>query len=202
VLISETPYFGEAKPPDRTEQICEEHGCEVIKGTWELDHMQRTLGNKMCMDCDWVLGFDSDEMMTAEHMEKLISFLKHDAQADAIGMQEIVYFKTTDWIIDPQSGYEPIIAMRPDVKFTYIRNIDRCFQVYKGDMHHVSWSAPKDIYKKVTNYAHATDFDGGKWYREYYDSYVPEQGKEIIFPAGQRHFCQYAPLPAELQNYL
>lgn len=197
VLISKTPYFGKPSPPDNTEKICRDFGCEVILGEWELDHHQRTLGNQLCSDCDWVITFDSDEMMTSDELTKFIKFLEN-TKAEAVVTKPIVYFKSTDYILDPPSDYMPIIATKPYVEFTYIRNIDRGFAIYEGIMHHVSWAEPKDIQKKVLNYAHATDFDGAKWYKEHYENW---NGGKIILPT-ETFNSKYQPLPEELKRYL
>ena len=199
VLISEKPYFGEPSPPDRTEEICEELGVDVIKGTWDLDHQQRTLGNKMCSDCDWVITLDSDELLTKVSAEYLIEFLKK-TEGRAVVNQPTVYWKTTDYILHPKPSYEPIIATKPDVNFTYIRNVDSPFVKWHGNMHHLSWCAPKDIYKKVTNYAHATDFNGEIWYKTHYENWTEEE-KYAVLPT-ETFAVKKAPLPDELKELL
>jgi hypothetical protein len=199
VLISEKPYFGEPAPPDRTEEICEDLDCEVIKGVWELDHQQRTLGNKMLSDCDWVITFDSDEMMTKDEMEQFISFLE-TAQSDAITCLPTVYWKDINHILYPKPDYQPVIATRPSVEFIYIRNVNCPFQIYPGDMHHLSWCYPKDIYKKVTNYAHATDFDGKQWYVENYVNWNSDSDHACL--PDKTYGVKKQSLPQELADYL
>jgi len=198
VLISEVPYFGEPALPDKTEEICRALGVEIVKGEWPLDHMQRNVGNIMSGCCDWILGFDSDEMITQEDGEKLMDFLKN-AEAEAYGFHPIVYWHNTDYVLSPKPDYNPIMAMRPDVRFTYIRNIDRVFVRCPITIHHLSWCAPKDIYKKVMHYAHATDFDGAKWYKEKYVSWC--EGKVAHLPTGEFETVK-APLPKKLKEYL
>lgn len=195
VLISEKPYYGQDVEPDRTEEICEDLGVDIIKGYWELDHFQRNLGNKMCSDCDWVLGFDSDEMVTDEEFKHLKSFLE-TTDKKAVSVRPEVYWKTTDYILDPKPEYAPVIAMRPDVRFTYIRNVDAECDLWTGTMHHLSWCAPKDILKKVRHYAHADEFNADEWYKQHYENWKP--GEPVIFPdskyqAIERH------LPEELK---
>lgn len=198
VLISEKPYFGEAAEPDRTEEICEDLDVSVVKGVWELDHFQRNVGNRILSHCDWVLGFDSDEMMTRKELETFINFLE-TTDAQAVSIQPIVYWHDTNYILDPIPEYTPIIAMRPNVRFTHIRNIDVPHVKYNGDMHHLSWCSPKDIYKKVTNYAHATDFDGKAWYNQHYKTWKPNQ--PAVLPDKIYQVIK-KPLPKELNEYL
>ncbi len=199
VLISEKPYFGEQSPPDRTEEICDDLGCEIVKGNWHLDHDQRTLGNQLCSDCDWVFTFDSDEMMEARQIERLIRFTEK-CPVPAIGVTPEIYWHDIDHVLSPKPEYQPIIMMKPSVKVVYIRNIDSPYVHSTVDMHHLSWAAPKDIYKKVTNYAHATDFDGKKWYKENYENWTPDM-KTANLPTGSFEVKE-SPLPKELRDYL
>ncbi len=198
VLISEKPYFGEPSPPDRTEEIADSLGAEIIKGTWSLDNFQRTLGNSLLNDCDWVFTFDSDEMMTQDELKKLILFLQN-LEIPAVAVQPEVYWKTTDYRLRPIPAYTPIIATRPTVRFTHIRNIDSPYVLWKGEMHHLSWCAPKDIHKKVTAYAHAPEFDGEAWHREKYLGW--EEGQPVELPDSIFEAVRN-PLPEELKQYL
>ena len=199
VLISEKPYFGEESPPDKTEEICEDLGCEIVKGNWKLDHEQRTLGNKLCSDCDWIFTFDSDEMMEARQIERLIRFTEK-CPVPAIGVTPEIYWHDIDHVLTPRPEYQPIVMMKPYVKVVYIRNIDSPYVHSTVDMHHLSWAAPKDIYKKVINYAHATDFDGDAWYKEHYANW--HDGMETAtLPTGSYGVAK-SPLPKELRDYL
>lgn len=198
VLISEKPYFGEESEPDRTEEICNDLGAEVVKGVWPLDHHQRTLGVLLCQDADWIITFDSDEMMTESEMNQFIEFLSK-TDAPAVACRPEVYWRTTDYRLRPIPDYAPILAVRPSVRFNYIRNIDSPFDLYTGTMHHLSWCNPKDIYKKVINYAHATDFDGEKWYKENYLTW--QEGQKAKLPTEEFDVIKQ-PLPKELEEYL
>ena len=109
VLISERPYFGKYSPPDRTEEIAIGLGANVIKGTWSLDNFQRSLGNSLMDDVDWVLTFDSDEMMTKDDLKKFISYLQ-DVDAPAVIARPEVYWYSTDYRLRPIPDYAPVIA--------------------------------------------------------------------------------------------
>lgn len=198
VLISEEPYFGEPSPPDNTEAIANALGAQVVKGTWPLDHHQRNVGVQLCQDVDWIITFDSDEMMTRDELDAFIKFLG-ETPMPAVAVKPEVYWKTTDFRLRPKPDYTPILAVRPEVAFTYIRNINSPYALWEGDMHHVSWCAPKDIYKKVIHYAHATDFNGHSWYHE---KYVPwKEGETAKLPTGEFTVIK-KPLPEELQAHL
>lgn len=202
VLISEKSYFGDTKDNGETVKICDKLNVETVTGFWKLDHFQRSLGNKLVGDCDWVMTLDSDEMIDAENMNKLIKIME-EAPKDvyAIGVRPEVYFKTTDYVLRPIPDYIPIIATRPYVQFPYIRNIDHPFSLQDVTMHHISWCAPKDVYKKVTCYAHATDFDGKNWYDKHYKDVVPSDGLTIELP-NSMYTLKYQPLPEELKKCL
>lgn len=198
VLISEKPYFGETSKPDRSEEICLDLGCDVVKGFWELDHFQRNLGNQMCSDCDWVFTFDSDEMMQHGEIERMIRFTEK-CPVNAIGVRPEIYWHDIDHVLVPKPEYEPIVMLKPSVKFWLIRNIDCSYLRSSVDMHHLSWAYPKDIYKKVTNYAHASDFDGAKWYKEHYVNW--KEGDKAVMPFLTCDVIR-KPLPQELRDYL
>ncbi len=200
VLLSEKPYFGEGGEPDATEEIALDLGADVVKGTWDLDHYQRNLGNNLLSDMDWILTFDSDEMMTAEDVKKLITFL-HQTKEDAILIKPEIYWRTTDYRLRPHPSYCPPIAMRPNVRFTHIRCIDSPYEIWNGgEMHHLSWCEPKDIKKKITCYAHALEQDWATWYKEKYLKW--KEGDMVEFPYGENHTAEYNPLPRELNEYL
>jgi glycosyltransferase involved in cell wall biosynthesis len=199
VLISEKPYFGEDSLPDRTEEICNELDCEIIKSNWKLDHFQRNTGLQTLKEYDWVFTFDSDEMMEYSEIERLIRFTEK-CTTPAIGVTPEVYWHDIDHVFSPRSEFQPIIMVKPNVKFSYIRNIDSPYICSSVDMHHLSWCAPKDIYKKVTNYAHASDFDGKKWYKENYENWDLNSGKAVL-PTGVYTVIKKS-LPEELRKLL
>lgn len=198
VVISEKPYFGEPSPPDRTEDICEDLDCEVVKGEWSLDHFQRNVGNDLCEGSDWVFTFDSDEMMESEEIEKLIK-LANEKNPDVICVRPEVYWRTPDYVLRPIPDYAPPIMMKPEVRFTYIRNVDHPWVIEDVKMHHLSWCDPKDIYKKVTNYAHATDFNGKIWYNTHYKNW--KKGQMAILPTDSFN-VEKKPLPQSLGELL
>ena len=188
VLISEKSYFGDVVDNGKSEIICDNLGIEYVKGYWPLDHYQRTLGNKLCAKkrCDWVLTFDSDELMDSYNINKLIN-ISSKTSARALVVKPECYWHTTDYILSPRPEYTPVIATRSDVIFPYIRNVDCPVELADVEMHHISWSSPKDVYKKVTCYAHATDFDGKKWYENNYKNWeypnkaiLPDKAYDVI----------------------
>jgi hypothetical protein len=89
---------------------------------------------------------------------------------------------------------------KPDVRFVYIRNINCPYDMFDGTMHHLSWCKPKDILKKVTNYAHATDFkDAVSWYENNFIGW--QEGSPAVMPDEKIYEIAYSPLPQELRDY-
>jgi len=200
ILISEKSYFGDVLDNGKSEIICDELGVDYVKGYWPLDHHQRTLGNKLCAKngCDWVLTFDSDELMDAENIKKLID-ISRKTSARALVVKPECYWKTTDYILSPRPDYTPVIATRSDITFPYIRNVDCAVELADVEMHHVSWASPKDVYKKVTCYAHATDFNGKEWHEKNYKDW--EYPNKAVLPDKEYDVVK-KPLPDELKKYL
>lgn len=200
VMLSEVPYFGEGAKPDRSEEIAEDLGAIVVKGKWALDHYQRNAGQTLSCGADWVFTFDSDELMCAEELENLIKFAEKTPFHAITNCPEVYWFDT-DHVLCPKSTYSPPIMCRPNVRYPYIRNINCPFDVFEGTMHHLSWCRPKDILKKVLNYAHATDFkDADKWYENVFCKWT--EGQNALMPDNTSFPVIYQPLPKELKDLL
>jgi glycosyltransferase involved in cell wall biosynthesis len=200
VMLADKPFHGEAEKADNTEKICREEGVEVIKGYFP-EHKQRNIGVSLCDDCDWVICFDADEVMTKEDLVKFIRFLETCKQG-AVGAQSKVYWKTWDYEMKPTPDHAIIIAVRPTQRFWEKRCIDCQYYISTENdgftHHHLSWSAPKDILSKVIHYNHANEFDGRKWYDTYFKEWTP--GQKVYQPWMTEWTAEYNPLPAELKE--
>ena len=199
IMVSEVPYFGEAEPVDDTYEECIKHGAEPIMGTWPMDHDQRNAGIAMLQDYDWILVTDIDMWYEHSVLEELISRLDK-MPTDAVIMAQHGYFKDVDHVLEGDN-FKPVVAFRPNVRFTYIGNVNTtCSVVDDIKLHHLAWCEPKDIYKKVTTYPHAPEFDGKKWY---YNDYIGwTEGSPIRMPNGEIFNVKKQPLPEELKRYL
>ncbi|TRZ47826.1 MAG: hypothetical protein D4S01_11560 [Dehalococcoidia bacterium] len=112
-------------------------------------------------------------------------------------------WKTTDYRLDPHPDHKIIIAVKPTVKFWEKRNVDCPYEViYQDDIihHHLSWCEPKDIHQKVTNYCHANEFNGKKWYWEHFMKW--KVGDKAVEPFGTVFDAVREPLPKELKDLL
>ena len=201
IMLAEKPFYGIPKEPDSTEKICEDFGATIIKGFWE-EHTLRNIGNSLCGDCDWVLCFESDEMMTRDDLKRLIGILESTSY-NAVAVQSKVYWKTTDYRLDPHPGHKKVIAVKPFVKFWEKCCVESDYEIiYQDEIvhHHLSWCEPKNIHQKVTNYNHACEFDGEKWYKEVFTKW--KVGDAAIEPFGTVFKAVYDPLPKELKELL
>lgn len=205
VLISEQPYFGRNKfLKDRTEEICLEEDVDIIKGTWDLDHFQRNNGIAICQKngCDWVLGIDADELITECETERLIKHLENTTYP-AISVHPIMYWKGLNRILSPKPTYTPIIALRSNVRFNYIRNIGVPYEQWYGEYHHLTWAkSHESIYKKISTYAHAPDCDWDTWFKTVYEKWT--DGNDITFPniSDQVYTAVNYNIPEELKKHL
>lgn len=204
VVVSENPYFGKAEEPDKTAELAEYYGAEVIKGTWEMDHHQRNVAISLLQDYDWIICTDVDMWMTYKDMETLIKILESAKDVNAVCIEQIAYWKNIETVIDDPNPFCPVIAIKPHVRFSWIGNVDvSCALLKNPKVHHLCWCEPKDIYKKVTTWSHANEFDGKEWYKKHYASWC---GGNVVVPAGHGKFNTYKtknqPLPQELRRFL
>jgi len=203
VVISEKPFFGETLPMDRTEEIALEKGAEVIKGTWPEDSHMRNLVIELCQDCDWIITMDADEHMTKEDFAKFKDFLnKTDKPAVAMTTMN-TYFKSFDYRVNPREKFNPIVAVRPSTRFSYVRGVNSEFSMTPDDMvlHHFSYAkSDKDMYKKVTTFSHAGEFDGKKWYEEVWKTWTPEAINLHPTHPNQYEGVIFDPAPKEIKK--
>lgn len=210
VFLNDKPYHGEYEPPDDTEKICNEFpNVEVIKGNWE-EHALRNAGLHMCRDCDWVLGFDADEMMTLRDLARLKVHLK-DTKFDAVGFICKVYWRSPDYRFDPDPDHVKVCVIRSNSGVKYVDM--QCVNVgkdkyealhYKSEPfithHHLSYAEPKDILSKVKHYNHANEVNGIEWYEKHFKNWKP--GDPVYQPFGTKWEAVYDPLPTELRRLL
>jgi hypothetical protein len=207
VMINERPYFGENEPGDRTEDICREfNNVDIIKGFWE-EHTLRNIGIRLCSDCDWVIGFDADEMMTKEDMGKLIDYLSK-CEKDAVGFISKVYWRTTDYKFNPDPDHVKVCIIRPSSSVRYYDRqcVNGSFETidYRKEPyithHHLSWCEPKNILRKVLHCNHANEYNGQEWYDKYFKNW--KEGDPVYQPYMTKWEAVKDPLPEELKSLL
>lgn len=203
MVVGDRPYFGRCEIPDRSAELAEQMGCEVIKGSWALDHYQRNAGiallNALYKDIDWIICTDVDMWLCADDMKKLLTRLQMASKDErAFVCAQYSYWKDINHIL-VEDDFKPVIAIRPDVRFNNGGCIDANYSTITDKLiHHLAWCEPKDILKKVTTYTHAKEFDGAAWYKSYYQPWV---SGDATLPTG-RFTVKEQSLPDELRRYL
>jgi len=199
VLVSDKPYFGENEPPDNTAKIAEDLGANVINGYWSLDHEQRNTGISLLQDYDWIICTDVDMWLTSRDLSNLIEVLDN-TDRDSFVIPQISYWKDIEHTI-VDDDFMPVIAIRPNVRFTHIGCIDRPATILNNCVvHHINWCEPKNIYKKVTTYSHSPEFDGKTWYKEHYETWNDSMDYAVL--PNKKFKIKKEGLPNELRKFL
>lgn len=165
VLISARPWYGEELEDDGSEQLAREAGASVLKYPWPDEVEQRNAGQDYLSDYDWILNLEPDEFLSDEMWAKLKEFIESDPPLDAyVTRQRIFWGKGFE--SDPPEDFSPIILTRPSVKFTEKRNVDSAWDwIPDLTLLHFAWArTDAEIWKKISHYSHAVDFDINDWY--------------------------------------
>jgi hypothetical protein len=199
MAVGTKPYYGQEEPLDQSAVVAHDEGAEVICGQWKLDHHQRNSALEMFDDSyDWILTTDVDMWLEHNTVRNLLDILSKSSMEVAC-VSQYSYWKDTDHILEGDD-FMPVIAVRPHIRFHHIGNVKApYYPITDIKIHHLAWCAPKDIYKKVLTYPHAPEFDGEKWYDQYYLGW--HDGMKAVLP-NKRFNVKYQPLPAELKEYL
>jgi hypothetical protein len=188
VLNSTKPWHGDDDSVDRTGAIAESLGADVIRFDWQSEAEQRTSGQYILNDYDWIITLDPDEYLLDADWANLINFLEA-APLDAYvtGMQH-TYWKR-GFVIDPPEDYKQIIAVRPSVEFIDKRVVNCQWGYAPTELHHFSWARSDDeCWRKITSYGHAGEFDALGWFSNVWQSdrttdlhpLTPESLKEAV----------------------
>lgn len=167
VLITNPPWFGDALEDDGSKEVAESGGAEVFVHPWKIEHDQRNFGQAYLSDCDWILTLEPDEFMSNESWENLRKFLE-TADKPAYAIKQRVMWGT-GYESDPPEDFVPIIVTRPNVQFNEKRNVASQWAVLPDNIELLHWvwgRTSKEIWKKITHYSHAVDFDTKKWFEE------------------------------------
>lgn len=200
VLVSSEPWHGEHFIPDNTSDIATSLGAAVICGKWASEAHQRNFGLDYFKDYDWVLIVDADEFYTSAGLRELSASLELETEAIvATNMQ--VYWKDMFHRVTPQQEDNPIIAIRPHQHFTEARQAwcDRLDT--KATLHHLSYVRDdNNMWKKISSFEHAVDFDIQDWYQDVWLAWTPESTN--LHPVNPSQFYQAVrkPLPKELRD--
>lgn len=205
VLVSSTPWQGEPELPDATDIIAEKMGATVIVHDWASEEEQRNAGQDYFHDYDWIIILDPDEFLDKKGWSELYEFLQpiqgipYD-EAYCVENQK-VYWKD-GWYATPDRDYKQLALVRPTVRFVDKRVVDR----WQGGfipvtIHHFSWArTDKEVWSKISHYAHAKDFDIKDWYDNVWLKWEP--GMEDVHPTSPDTLHKLIPaeLPAEIEE--
>lgn len=207
VMISTKPFFGAPEPMDRTYDICKEMGVTPVRGAWAEEHNMRNIAINLLRDCDYILVSDADMWMAPAEVEKMLAEIARTKQ-DAYVIPQKSYWKDTDHILVGED-FMPVVAVRPNVRFTHIGSVDRAVTVLKDPiLHHLNWCAPKDIYRKITHYSHACEISNADEWYEYFknwnvgDARMPSSNIRKTDLFGKTFAVKYDPMPAELKEWI
>ncbi len=102
---------------DDTKEICDRFNVECVQGEVEQQHIIYNVGLGMLKDYSCVFIVDADEFITAEDQQKVVELMK---------TTDIVYCKVIDYTDFNKSleirAYQPIVAVKPHIKFWEVRN--------------------------------------------------------------------------------
>lgn len=166
-LISAVPWYGDVLEDDGSEQIANSVGAKVLKYPWPNEVNQRNAGQDYLSNYDWILNLEPDEFLSNEDWSKLYDFLQ-TADKPAYAIKQRIFWGH-GMESDPPEDFVPIIATRPTVRFVEKRNIDSQWETMPEDIKllHFAWArTDEEIWKKISHYSHAVDFDIDKWFKE------------------------------------
>lgn len=165
VLITTKPWYGTHDLPDRSGQIANEMNTTVIQFPWKDEVEQRNAGQDYLMDCDWILNLEPDEFLSNEDWDKLRKFLETADKSKSYVVHQRIFWGT-GFESDPPEDFMPIIVTTSKAKFWEKRNIDTSWEPIPNiTLLHFAWArTDTEIWKKISHYSHAVDFDINDWF--------------------------------------
>jgi len=177
VLISEKPWRGEAQPLDKTKEITEKEGAEVIVGNWAEETPQRNLGLQLLKDYDWIINIDSDEYYDPDSAKKVIEFAESNPPLAAYGIKTMkTYWKTKDYVIDPPEGGGRLVLMKPTITIITTLCIEEPWGFLPKDiiLHHYSYVRSDDEMKTKIEYTATQEPIIRGWYENVWLKWTPK----------------------------
>lgn len=204
VIINRESWHGGYKQVDRTGEIAESLGAEVVYTDAKSEHEQRNEALELLREYDYVLIVDADELYLDKDRQKIIDTLGTGEVTDAYRASRVLtYWKSTKYRLDPEDTHEPTIAVDPKRrKFVEHRNIDSGQAVPIGVcMHHLSYIKDDDrMLQKIQSYEHY-DLIKENWYNDVWLSWHKDM--DDIRPYGNmKSKAIYAAFPAQLADLL
>lgn len=167
VLLSAKPWHGSHDEPDDSEKIANEMGATVLKHEWPDEVEQRNTGQEYLNDYDWILNLEPDEFLDEDNWKRLKDFLESNPPLPAYTCFQQQIYWGKGFAADPPEDFVPIIATRPEVRFIEKRVINSPWErIPSLILHHFAWArTDAEIWKKISHYSHAVDFDIDDWFQ-------------------------------------
>lgn len=167
VLASEKPWFGEEMPDDGCLDEARSVGATVIEYPWPREEPQRNAGQDYLLDYDWILNLEPDEFFSDDQWKRLKEFLESNPSLPAYTVKQRIFWGK-GFEADPPEDFVPVIATRPSVRFIDKRCVDSQWGVIPDlTLLHFAWArTDAEIWKKISHYSHAVDFDIDTWYKD------------------------------------
>lgn len=166
VLITAKPWYGDDLEDDGSERLAKDLGATVIVYPWKDEVEQRNAAQQYFDDFDWVLTIEPDEFLDNKGWERLHEFLlTADKTKSYVVKQRVFWGKGFE--SDPPEEFMPVIVTPPSARFWEKRNIDTVWEPIPDlTLLHFAWARTDDeIWKKISHYSHAVDFDIDDWYK-------------------------------------
>lgn len=204
VLISRKPWHGPSYPQDKTGEYAVEAGANVVEKVWKSEAEQRNYGQRFFekMGYDWVIVVDADEFYEPNTIASLMEYLRVTNDEVVTAPNMLVYWKNINLRIDPLQTDNPIIAVRPRLRFGSARQAEGHREQLPVLLHHLSYvRTDEEMVKKISSFEHTKDFNVKDWYNNVWLKWTP--GMEDLHPVNPPQFkrATFNPVPIEIQEY-
>ena len=150
------------------------HKVEIIQGDWATDEETRNA----CFDrakaegFDWLIIQDADEFYTEESWGQIRKQLHHNSDCELFKTTWFNFWKSSEFIIvDPRGSIKDVnagaaIRCKEPLRFIRSRTSNaNNIRVLDCPCYHYGWVKPDDeMLAKVTQWGHAHQFDGVRWF--------------------------------------
>ena len=199
LLQSIEPWSGGNPSSPLTAELAEPY-ARVVRSQWQTEEAQRNTGQQLHADKDWVIILDPDEFLDNDNWDKLKKFLE-TTDADAVVVEGQYTYWKDGWVATPPKDYQMLIAAKPHVQFVDKRVVGTGYTVAPVWLHHFSWAkTDEEVLRKITTYAHNTDFDTMQWYNTVWLNWKP--GDKNVHPTTPSTLEDFkrAVLPPEIER--
>lgn len=184
-------WEGQPKIPytsDHTLRIAAEHRVRVISGSWATEADQRNDTIQELSDCDYVMIVDTDELFLDVERLKM-----HIGSSDVVTGMFIDYWKTPCFAAYPPRSCQPVLAVRPHVRFHHQR-LPNTKDIKHSllPIHHFGYCYPDDVLKWKC--ANCTDdqVSDPDWYEKVWKAWDKDHTIQNLGIGNNRHNLLWA----------